>query len=201
MNCGFSIRIIRQGWLAGDSVHDLCSHGEIELWIGGARIAGDGQLGEEEWSYGISEAAPALLRTLNYRHMSEHRVAERLIPHGCGMILMISCDIGIDWTVRHRDDHVRIGDVVRYDSNDVSKAVKFGDLMVQIPWSVYAAQIVDFAKVAKAFFSGIDKDTSAETIPGECEAFWSAFDDLLAGWETPCERDLVRSGSYVDYHP
>ncbi len=196
----FSIRILRQGWIDNDARHDLCSHGEIDLRIGGQQISVGVSPGESG-SYGISEAALGLLRTLKFRHTSQHRVAERLIPHGCGLILMMHCDIGIDWDVRHQDGLVCIDNVVRYESNDLTEAVKFHDARIQIPWGVYAEQIVSFAAQAKALFQGIEKDTSVETIDGEFDAFWSEYDRLLEGWDATCERDLVRMGSYVEYDP
>lgn len=201
MNRGFLIHIFRQNWLDGNSLHDLCSHGEIELWIGSQQITSDEQIGEERLNYGISETALGLLRTLRYRHTGKHRVAERLILHGCGSILMMGCDIGIDWTVRHRNQIVCISDVVRYDSNDASKGVRFPDLKIEIAWIHYAKQVLAFAKEAKTFFEDISKNKSAETIKGEYDAFWSEFDYLLENWEIPRERDLIRSGSYLDYHP
>ena len=195
----FMIRIVRQGWLDDDSKHDLCSHGEIDLRIGGQQISVDGQL-SDGGSYGISEAALGLLRTLRFRHTGKDRVAERLIPHGCGTILMMGCDIGIDWTVRHRGGVVHIGDVVRYDSNNLGEAVQFPAISIQIPWRVYAEQVTGFATAAREFFQGIEKDKSTETVEGEYDAFWGEFDDLLDGWETPCERDVIRIDSHVEYH-
>lgn len=196
----FSIQILRQAWLGDDATHDLCSHGELDLKIDGRHISCDDQLGED-WSYGISEAALGLLRTLKYQHTLRHRVAQCLIPHGCGTILMMGCNLGIDWNVRHQDGMVCVNNVVRYDSNDVSKAVEFPDISIQIPWKLYAEQVVAFAVEAKAFFQGIEKDKSSETIDGEYDAFWSEYDHLLSGWETPCERDMIRDGSEIDYHP
>lgn len=196
----FTIRTLRQGWLGDDAKHDLCSHGEIDLQIGGRQISVDGQVGDG-WSYGVSETALGLLRTLKYRHTERHRVSWRLIPHGCGGILMMGCDIGIDWSVRHHDGLVCISDVVRYDSNNFSEASEFPDIAVQIPWNIYAEQVVGFATEAKAFFQGIEKDKSGETIEGEYDAFWSEFDQTLAGWEASCERDLIRDGPDYDYHP
>ena len=196
----FTIRILRQGWLGDDTRHDLCSHGEIDLKIGGRQISSDAQL-DETWSYGISETALGLLRTLKYRHTDRHRVAERLIPHGCGTILMMGCDIGIDWTVRHQEGVVCISDVVRYDSNSFSEAIEFPDIKIQIPWNVYAEQIVGFAMEARDFFQGIEKDKSSETIEGEYDAFWSEFDHLMASCEAPSERDLFRPGRDFDYLP
>ena len=196
----FEIRIVRQGWIDDDSRRDLCSHGEIDLRIGGQQVSAEGQL-DEQWSYGISEAALGMLRTLRYRHTARDRVAERLIPHGCGTVLMMGCNIGIDWAVRHHDSFVHISDVVRYDSNDVGQAIRFPDVSVQIPWSAYATQVTGFATAAREFFRGIEKDRSSESVGGEYDAFWGEFNELLDNWQSPCERDIIRIGSYVEYHP
>ncbi|MCH7995822.1 MAG: hypothetical protein IIB57_15450 [Planctomycetes bacterium] len=197
----FTIRILQQKWIEDGGRHDLCSHGEIDLRIGGRQVSVDGQVGDG-WSYGVGEAALGLLRTLKYRHTGVDRVAYRLIPHGCGLILMMGCDIGIHWYVRHDEGMVCISDVVRYDSNDITQCVEFPDIRIQIPWKVYAEQIVGFAAEAKAFFNqGIEKDKSVETIEGEYDAFWSEYDHLLESWEVPCERDLIRDGSDIDFHP
>ncbi len=195
----FEIKIISQGWLGQDSEQDLCSHGEIYLQIGNKQISSDRQLGDD-WSYGISEAALGLLRTLKYRHAGVNRIASRLIPHGCGSILMMGCDIGIEFDVRHREGVVYIDHVVRRDTNNPTEAVEFSDISVEIPWAVYAEMVVEFASQAKAYFMGIEKDISNEIIPGEYEAFWSEFDSILDGWEVPTERDLIRSGDYIDFH-
>jgi lactoylglutathione lyase len=115
---GFEITITKQGWLdpaAAD--HDLCSHGDVRLAIGDQMIAPSDGGGD----YGISKAALALLRTLHSDHSPEHPVAERLVPHGCGTILMMGCPIGIDWSVSHSAGRVRITDVVRYDGTVIPR--------------------------------------------------------------------------------
>jgi hypothetical protein len=93
----FKIEIIEQGWLEGSLPEEgLCSHGKIKLTIGGYSVP----TGPED--YDISESALALLRTLDGDHTSDQPVAERLIYHGCGGILMTGCPVGINWTVRHQ---------------------------------------------------------------------------------------------------
>jgi hypothetical protein len=112
----FQIEILEQDWLrGGEAEDDLCSHGRIRLVIGGQVIA-TGELGPHE--YGISESALALLRTLERDHSPKHPVAERLVFHGSGLILMMGCPIGIDWTVKHKRGRIHISDVVRYDTTD-----------------------------------------------------------------------------------
>ena len=77
--------------------------------IGGAVIASG-----DDGDYGISEGGLALLRTLDQPHTADHPIAEHLIPHGCGTMLMMGCPIGLDWEVRHRGDDVLLSNVIAY---------------------------------------------------------------------------------------
>jgi hypothetical protein len=82
----FALEILEQGWLEGASAErDLCSHGRLRLVIAGLTIAD-----EHERSRSAADAG--------IRSRREHPVAERLIFHGCGAILMMGCPIGIDWS-------------------------------------------------------------------------------------------------------
>ena len=130
----FEIEITSQGWIdEANAEHDLCSHGDICLLIGGHIVApgtGDGE-------YGISEGALALLRTLESDHSPKRRVAELLVPHGCGLILMMSCPIGIDWSVSHHGGRVRIQDIVRYDGVSPADATSFPGLGVELSEGEY----------------------------------------------------------------
>jgi hypothetical protein len=193
----FRIRIIRQGWLGGDAEHDVCSHGDIDLWIGGVQVVKSGYQADDDMPYGISESALALLRTLRYRHTQEHPVAERLIFHGCGLNLMVGCTIGVDWTVRHDGDDVRVADVVHYTTTRESEATQYPGIGVRLPWIEYAREVVAFATEARALFEGVEKDTSTEIIPGEYKAFWEEYNALLDGWDSPGERDVTYPNRYL----
>lgn len=98
MGEAFEILITRQGWLGEDDPNldydpariDLCSHG------GGVRLTIDSRVistGEHDDEYGISESALALLRTLESDHSPRRPVAERLVFHGCGLMLMTGCPV------------------------------------------------------------------------------------------------------------
>jgi hypothetical protein len=194
----FHIEIAKQGWLtqngpdANDpeaALRDLCSHGDIRLVIGGQTIA-TGSGGE----FGISEAALGLLRTITsartrspvqrpeYSGLSEEEAQkfQRLIPHGCGLFLMMNCNIGIDWTVEHLDGRVRISEVYRCDNNDAADVFDHPDAVVELPLAEYRDAIVDFARKAKELFEGVTKSFDEDCERDWYLAFWEEYDRLLA---------------------
>ncbi len=179
----FHIEIVEQGWITSDdpgydaATRDLCTHGDIRLVIGGQMVAaGDGQ-----GQYGISEAALGLLRTLesDTPDQSEQPFADRLIPHGCGAILMMGCPIGIDWRVRHVNDLVRITDVVRYDATNEAQAMRYPELEVELPLGEYRDEITAFAQRAKEPFDGIEKSFYDDVDRDDYMNFWEEYDRLL----------------------
>jgi hypothetical protein len=176
----FEIEILSQGWLGdGDpdltydpASIDMCSHGAISLTIGGRLIARS----DDDREYGISESALALLRTLESNHSPDRPVAERLIFHGCGGILMMGCPVGIDWSVSHHGGHVLIDRVMRYDTTDETKPVRFPGLAVQFPEDEYCREIVGFARQAKDLFNGVTKEISDDYDQEQYEAFWGEYE-------------------------
>src|SRR5436190_21575034 len=171
----FTIDIVEQGWLDGSSSEqDLCSHGRIKL------VIDDQLISPADEEYGISESALALLRTLEHDHSPEHPIAERLIFHGCGTMLMLGCPIGFDWSVEHVPGQVRIANVVRYDTTSESDAVHFPDLAVEVPDEQYRQQIVKFADEAKTLFDGITKTFYDDEDRERYEEFWAEFETLLS---------------------
>lgn len=172
-NNPFSIEVIRQGWLDGADPHaDLCSHGTARIVIGGAEIAG------AETDVGISESALSLMRTV-FADRDSSTETERLILAGTGALLMMGSPEGVDWNVRHDGDVVMLSDVVRYPTLNEADAVRYGDLEVAVPLSVYAAQIGRFAEQAKHLFEGVDKVIPDSYDRADYEAFWSEYDSLL----------------------
>jgi hypothetical protein len=179
----FHIEIVKQGWITSDdpgydaAARDLCSHGDIRLIIGGQTVAaGDGQ-----GQYGISEAALGLLRTLESDTLdqSDKPFADRLIPHGCGAILMMGCPIGIDWTVRHVNEGVHISDVVRYDATNEAEAMRYSGLEVEMSLDEYRDEITAFAQRAKEPFDGIAKSFYDDLDREDYLRFWEEYDRLL----------------------
>ena len=171
MSSAFKVRILQHGWHAGRT--DLCSHGRIHLEIGGQVITS----GDQE--YGVSESALALLRTLRSGHSSAQPVAERLIPHGCGMMLLQGCGLGIDWSVRHDGDIVVLGDVVRFDGAGSTQVVPFPGLEARLNRSEYVREVVHFALEARRLFEAEPKESTREDIPGDFAAFWKEYDEIL----------------------
>jgi hypothetical protein len=181
----FEIEITRQGWIdpdESDMPGDFCSHGDIRLEIGSQVIVS----GQEEHWYTISTSALALLRTLEADHSPERPVTDNdnLILH-CGMLMMLSCPIGIEWSVTHSDDHVRLYDVVRRDSIVEAEDVRFPGLAVELPLGEYRRKIAAFAAKAKEpFLTGSKKNPDDSYDEELYRAFWQEYDERLGRAET-----------------
>ena len=174
----FQIRIVEQSWLDGSSPEeDLCSHGKIKLIIGGESVTS----GDED--YGISESALALLRTLKSDHSPENPVAQLLIFHGCGTMLMLGCVIGVNWEVNHTNGCVRISNVVRYAGTGDADVVKFPNLVVEMSEDEYRREVVAWAKEAKQLFAGATKIFTDEFDRQQYEDFWREYNRLLDDYE------------------
>jgi hypothetical protein len=170
----FEINILNQHWLGTEpDQYDLCSHGQLALIIGGQVILD----GREE--YGLSETALALLRTLEQDHSPQNHVAEKLVFHGCGYVLMQGCAIGADWTVEHDGPHVILKDVVRWDTPDEHRATYFEGLTVSISQAQYRQVVYLFAQKVKDFFEGQEKEFFNKEEKLAYEQFWQEFNQLL----------------------
>jgi hypothetical protein len=180
----FELEIVRQGWIdpkleLDDAPADLCSHGDIRLEIGGRVIvSGEAEPGEVADWWTISTSALALLRTLESDHLPDRRVADRLILH-CGMIEMLTCPIGVDWSVRHLGGRVQLADVVRYDTVNEAEGVRFPGLVVEVAEDEYRREVVAFAKKAKQPFVGCEKTPSDDYERQLYEEFWREYDERL----------------------
>jgi hypothetical protein len=176
----FEIDIIQQGWISSDPASvraDLCSHGDIRLLIGRQVIApGDGSE-----DYTISTSALALLRTLESDHACGSSDGQLLLH--CGMILMVSCPIGVDWSVAHRDGRVRLSDVVVCEETDSAREGprfrEFPGLAVELTEGEYRRAIVAFADKAKEPFADIEKIFPDDAEQQLYEEFWLEFEERL----------------------
>ena len=183
MSAGFEIQITRQGWIDPEldvAPADLCSHADIRLEIGGQVIVtGEAQPGEVAGRWTISTSALALLRTLESDHSPDRRVADRLILH-CGMIEMMTCPIGVDWSVTHLGGRVLLHDVARFDTVDETEAVRFPGLEIELAEEGYRLPVVAFAEKAKEPFVGTEKTPADDYEQQRYEEFWREYDGRLA---------------------
>lgn len=172
----FELEITRQGWIEPDLAdRDLCSHGDVRVVIGGHVVASG-----EDGEYGISEAALALLRTVDRPHTADDPVAEHLIPHGCGTILMMGCPIGLDWDVRHSDGTVLLSNPTVYPTVAKSDAVEF-EPVARVPLAEYRDAVVAFASRAKKLFDDFGPKVTVDDWEREQhEEFWNEFKALLS---------------------
>ena len=104
----------------------------------------------------------------------------RLVFHGCGLMLMSGCPIGINWEVRHlAGRRVRISDVCRFDTTSEAEVVAFPGLDIEISESEYRDVVVQFARQAKELFVGISKSMDCDWVQQQYEQFWQEYDSLL----------------------
>jgi hypothetical protein len=171
----FEIKILDQGWLEGcQPEEDLCSHGRVSLIIAGTKIA------EESDEFGISESALAMLRTLRCNHSPESPVAERMLFHGCGAILMMGCPIGINWRATHCDGEiVRIDDVIWYPNTNEAHAIRYPGLSIDLSFSDYRDKVSAFAREAEGLFCGIEKRIDGDFDKKQYKEFWKEYHELL----------------------
>lgn len=173
-NDGFQLEILSQRWMEGcRPEEDLCSHGKILLVVNETVITA----GQED--YGISESALALLRTLAMDHTGKEPVADRMVFHGCGTMLMSGCPIGIDWKLRHADDRVHLTNIRRYDSVSESEVKHFPNLQLELPFEEYRQQVIAFAKTAKELFQASEKRIPAGLMQVQYAAFWDEYHSLV----------------------
>ncbi len=170
----FEIEILEQGWLGSEEIeYDLCSHGKIRLVIGGQVISSG------EVDYGISESALALLRTLKSNHDEEQPVAEKLVFHGCGSLLMLGCPIGINWTVTHAQGNVVLANIIRFDTTNEEHGKKFLELEAVLTEEEYRKQVIAFAVKAKQPFQESPRSYYDDFGREQFETFWKEYDALL----------------------
>lgn len=177
----FSLRLRTQHWLREDSADaDLCSHGSFAISIGGVVVA------EGNEDYGVSETALALLRTLEREHDAaapagaRSRVAERPVFHGCGTILMLGCPIGVDWSVRHEADLIRLNHVTVQPTTNERDAVILADAQATVAVAHYRAEVLSFAEEARAYFRESTPKVFQDDFGRQQHvAFWREFDDII----------------------
>ena len=141
----FEYKVTKFNWVTDDPKIDLCLHGSVYAKIGNHVICdhshGDG------WC--VSAGVLYLLRTLERDHIHGNRVGEFLIPC-CGDLMIADqssndveifsgCPNGINWSVEHIGDSVKIT-----DENLYSTLVSFHD---------YKTEVLNAAEAVKMFYS------------------------------------------------
>lgn len=174
MSGEFLIEIIEQGWLVPSHPEsDPCSHGRLRVMIAGVEVLGGGE------SYGVSESALALLRTLEADHSPALPVAQRMIFHGCGNILMMGCPIGLNFTVKHHRNTVTLSEIVRYDTVNEDEAIQFPGLAIGIESGEYRLNVLRFARQARTLFVGVEKRFSDDFDASQYREFWQEYEGIL----------------------
>lgn len=167
----FRIEIVEQTWLGNEPPQfDLCSHGRIWLEVNGEIILDGREI------YGVSESALALLRTLDHDHTPQQPLADKMIFHGCGTILMMGCPIGVNWVATHLGDQVNLRNFKRWDSPDEQHPQEFPGLEIALPFTEYKRQVLAFAEQVRGFFKVEGKQFFDMQEQLAYERFWSEFE-------------------------
>ncbi len=170
----FVLRILDQHWSETEPERfNLTSLGRLFVEIDSQVIIDGREI------YGLSESALALLRTIERDHFPKNHVAEKLIFHGCGYVLMQGCTIGADWSVLHEEENIILKDFFRWDTPDETRPTRFGDLSVSLSTQEYKKIVLAFANEVKQFFNGQEKEFINETEQQDYAKFWQEFDALL----------------------
>ena len=109
---------------------------------------------------------------------------------------MMSCPIGIDWSVTHAGANVRLDDVVRYEGTGAAEAVHFTGLGAAVV-DRYRQEIVSFARTAKEPFAGVEKVFADDFDRQQYRSFWDEYERLLAaaGESSGCVVGAATSGT------
>ena len=182
MSKPFEIELLEQHWLGGDPTSaDKCSHGRLRVSIGGHEVSD-----ASEDNYGISTSALALLRTLESNHTCEDPRAHRLVQHGCGAILMMTCPVGIDWSVRHDSGFADLFNAVTYPSVNEADAIRHLEAVARLPVSEYRDVVVRLADAVEAFFQSQPPRAFDNSFDQQdYDQFWAEFRSIL---KRQCDR-------------
>lgn len=129
---------------SADPTRDLCAHGGVFLKIGD-NVISDGI--DTDWT--VSAACYRLLKTIKDDHYPNLETSyDFLIPH-CGHtmwavgesndeLLVTGCDIGIDWTITHKQDVV----IHTFSENEV----------IEVPLSEWRKAVYEFSDEVSRFY-------------------------------------------------
>ena len=161
----FSICVSDLHWLPGsEETEDLCLHGHATAIIGDERL---------EYDATVSATALYLLKSIREDHV--YGAGLQMLPC-CGHFLIASedlshveivgCDSGVDWSVLHEDDNVRL--------------VTESGTSTLVPMSEYREAVFAFADEVERFY----RTSRPKTIPTDAFerngylAFWKEWKNL-----------------------
>ena len=136
---GFWIKATNLAWINGaeDDPEDLCLHGLARVQIGDQRL---------EYDATISATALYLLKTLTENHIlhADNQMlpccGNFMIPDaGLKNVKIVGCDHGIDWSVLHEGEQVRL--ILEDGYEEV------------VPLAAYRAEVCRFADEIESFYS------------------------------------------------
>ncbi len=183
----FHIEIYNIRWInEGNNEQDYCSHADIKLLIDNIEID-DPSDDTDPWC--ISTASLHLLRSTHENVLytdEEHHADQHMIPH-CGHAIVGdnppifaygTCPIGINWSVQHNNDSIRLFDVKA--SWSISGEICRFPIDIQLAWDEYAAPICNLALAVKRFHdSAAPKVFNNEEDKQGVSSFWQEYNDLL----------------------
>ena len=161
-------------WLntTGDRPEDLCAHSKVRFTVDGLEIVAP----DDEWT--VSASAIYLLRTLERNHTKDDPVGEHLFPC-CGFsmyevddsddVLIVGCATGIDATIEHISDQVRI-------------TAESGESRT-VPKSEWIQAVLQFSNSVRDFY-----ESSAEKIASD-DVARDGFNKMLLEWERRHPRE------------
>ncbi len=162
-------------WLSEPFEKDLCAHGGITVSLDDQVLVDQAA---EDWS--LSAAALMLLRTISRDHASDERVGEHLVPccghamytqDGSADVLIVECNNGVDWEVRHQDGVVEL----RFENGTE----------VTVSTREWRGAVLEFADAIAAFYDASAAKQPADELEAEgFEAFrveWARRREAVAG--------------------
>ena len=162
----FQIKIEKLYWVdkSDKNPHDLCLHGDITIKL-------DNQNYYEEEST-LSAAALYLLKSLTKNHIAGKEIY--LFPH-CGhtiipneeldTVQIYGCDTGLDWTILHEKNHIRIVTEDRHEA--------------QLDFKEYQKTVFDFADQIESYYKKNDPKIFFDEFDQKgYSAFWTEWNRL-----------------------
>lgn len=175
MDDAFKIELTNQHYLhAPPSEAAFRTLGKLRVVIGGKIVA------DPSTDLGVEETALSLLRSLSNDHVPGDKVVQQMIFHGCGLILMMGCPIGADFSVRHHGGRVRISHVVRRDETAEASAMPLPEAEVELSIDAYRKAVCEFARKVRAFGGPQSLEFQEEWDRKAYQGFWREFDNLLS---------------------